>query len=360
LREPLLPPRRGECDALGHLPPLQVHAAAAPPCAPTALAQVEDRLARASRPAIVAGPMRPGRLAEALARFAARLGIPLFADILSQARDSEASVPFYDLALRAGCVPQPPDLVLRFGGEITSKALSSSLKRWGADVVVSDESPVYRDSLHLATQVVIGDPSEWLSQVTATVADWREYLDAWRRASERARQSVVDSPVWFEGEAVRIAVEALEPGHVLVLGNSRPIRDADALALPKAGVEIHANRGASGIDGVTSTALGHAVASGRPTLLVIGDVSFYHDINGLVAVQAVTSPVVVLLVHNGGGGIFRHLAQAERPDAIDWFTTPHALDFEPLVRTFGGQYGRAKDSGELAALLRDGLACPGL
>ncbi|WP_367307174.1 2-succinyl-5-enolpyruvyl-6-hydroxy-3-cyclohexene-1-carboxylic-acid synthase [Alicyclobacillus acidocaldarius] len=359
-REPLLPPRRSESAGLAELPAIHGQPAAGAPCAPSALAQVEEALSRARRPVIVAGPMRPGPLAQGVARFAGAFGIPLLADILSQCRDSEASVPHYDLVLRAGAAPEPPDLVLRFGGEPTSKALSSWLRKARAEFVVFDETPLYRDSGHQATHVVIGDPTPWLHEVRGALGDWSEYRAAWRHASDAARRALRESLPWFEGEAVRMAVEALNPGHVLVLGNSRPIRDADALALPRAGVEAYGNRGASGIDGVTSTALGHAVACGRPTLLAIGDVSFYHDLNGLAAARELSSPFVVMLVHNGGGGIFRHLAQAERPDAMDWFTTPHELDFAPIVRAYGGTYVCAGDRDALLVGLREGMERPGL
>ncbi|WP_206832663.1 2-succinyl-5-enolpyruvyl-6-hydroxy-3-cyclohexene-1-carboxylic-acid synthase [Alicyclobacillus fructus] len=362
LREPLLPPRRRESSGLFELPALEGQPAAEAPCAPSALARVEEALSRAKRPVIVAGPMRPGALAHAVAHFAARCGIPLLADILSQCRDAEASVPHYDLVLRADAAIEPPDLILRFGGEPTSKALSAWLRKSRAEVVLFDETPLYRDSGHQATQVVIGDPTPWLERLHVAAAGWADYLAAWRRVSDAAARvlSLPGALPWFEGDAVRTAVGALRPNDLLVLGNSRPVRDADALALPNAGVEVHANRGASGIDGVTSTALGHAVASGRPTLLVIGDVSFYHDLNGLVMARQLSSPFVVVLVHNGGGGIFRHLAQAERPDEIDWFTTPHELNFAPIVRAYGGEHLQAGDRDALLDGLRGGLERPGL
>ncbi|WP_062307357.1 2-succinyl-5-enolpyruvyl-6-hydroxy-3-cyclohexene-1-carboxylic-acid synthase [Alicyclobacillus sendaiensis] len=358
-REPLLPPKRSECAGLAQLPAIQGQPAASPACAPAAIAQVEEALARAERPVVVAGPMRPGRLAQGVARFAAACGIPLLADILSQCRDSEASAPYYDLVLRAGAAPEPPDLVLRFGGEPTSKALASWLQSAKAEVVVFDETPLYRDSGHLATHIVVGDPTPWLEEVRV-YGNWREYRAAWRRAAEVARRALAEFVPWFEGEAVRLAVESLNAGHVLVLGNSRPIRDADALARPRAGVDVHGNRGASGIDGVTSTALGHAIASGKPTLLAIGDVSFYHDLNGLAAARELASPFVVVLVHNGGGGIFRHLAQADRPEALHWFTTPHELDFAPIVRAYGGRYVCASGGDDFLAAVGEGMRGSGL
>ena len=361
-REPLLPPRRAEAVILAELAAIEAQPAPAAPCSPSALAWVENALRRARRPAVVAGPMRPGPLAQAVADFAARSGIPLFADILSNCRASEASVLHYDLALRAPAGPEPPDLVLRFGAEPTSKALSEWLRKSRAEFFVFDETPIYRDSGHAATHVVIGDPTVWLREASIALDVWSAYRTAWRRASD-AVSSVLAQPEalpWFEGEAVRKAVEALGPSHLLVLGNSRPVRDADALARPEAGVEIYANRGASGIDGVTSTALGHAVASRRPTLLVIGDVSFYHDLNGLLMAREVSSPFVVLLVHNGGGGIFRHLSQASRPGEIDWFTTPHHLDFAPIVRAYGGAYASVGDRDALVGAVREGMERPGL
>src|SRR5206468_7513360 len=105
-------------------------------------------------------------------------------------------------------------------------------------------------------------------------------------------------------------------------------------------VRLVGTRGASGIDGVVSTAAGAAAAKTGPVVLLIGDLSFFHDLNGLWALRRHGLSLSVLLVNNDGGGIFSFLAQAEvAPDKFEeWFGTPHGLDFRHAVALHGGAY----------------------
>jgi 2-succinyl-5-enolpyruvyl-6-hydroxy-3-cyclohexene-1-carboxylate synthase len=116
-----------------------------------------------------------------------------------------------------------------------------------------------------------------------------------------------------------------------------PIRDADFLAIvPPTGWETGANRGASGIDGLVATAVGHAHASREPVVAFIGDVSALHDLNSLQLASMVETPLVLIVLNNDGGGIFRYLPIARHDDIFEaCFTTPHGLSFAPFARGFG-------------------------
>jgi 2-succinyl-5-enolpyruvyl-6-hydroxy-3-cyclohexene-1-carboxylate synthase len=121
-------------------------------------------------------------------------------------------------------------------------------------------------------------------------------------------------------------------------------------------------RGASGIDGVVSTAVGAAAAKDGPVALLIGDLSFFHDINGLWALRRHGLSLTVVLVNNDGGGIFNFLAQAEAaPEHFEqWFGTPHGLDFAHAVALHGGRYERLEGAGGWAPRIREALATDGL
>ena len=124
-----------------------------------------------------------------------------------------------------------------------------------------------------------------------------------------------------------------------------PVRDLDSfLASNSKPLNVVANRGAAGIDGVTSSALGAAAAGGGPVVLVVGDVSFYHDMNGLWAAARHGLDLTVVLVNNNGSGIFHYLPQASETDVFEeWFGTPTNIDFSLAVRMYGGRYTLAAD-----------------
>jgi 2-succinyl-5-enolpyruvyl-6-hydroxy-3-cyclohexene-1-carboxylate synthase len=133
-----------------------------------------------------------------------------------------------------------------------------------------------------------------------------------------------------------------------------PIRDAEAFMRRTAGaVRAFANRGANGIDGLVSTACGLALGGGAPTWLVIGDLALAHDLGGLAAAALPEAPLRIVVIDNGGGGIFDFLPQAEQVEAKRFerlFTTPSALDAERAAELFGLPFAEIEDLDGLAAL----------
>ena len=132
------------------------------------------------------------------------------------------------------------------------------------------------------------------------------------------------------------ACGALERGTIFY-GSSMPIRDADFLALhPPTGWQAGSNRGASGIDGLFASAIGHALASGQPVVAFVGDVSALHDLNSLQLASQLNTPLVLIVLNNDGGGIFRYLPVAKHADVFNkLFTTPHGRAFTPMAKAFG-------------------------
>ncbi|MGC4063075.1 MAG: 2-succinyl-5-enolpyruvyl-6-hydroxy-3-cyclohexene-1-carboxylic-acid synthase [Polyangiaceae bacterium] len=175
---------------------------------------------------------------------------------------------------------------------------------------------------------------------------WQHAATIGREAIERAVNSTTeDTNGMAEVSAIRTLLKAIPRGTRLVLGNSLPVRHADFLmpatvaSANEPGIVAEAMRGASGIDGITSAAIGFARSDQRPTTLLVGDISFLHDVGGLWAARRLESPLAIVVVNNGGGRIFEQLPvqRAVDSDDITHWTTPHRLDFEscgsPLRRT---------------------------
>jgi 2-succinyl-5-enolpyruvyl-6-hydroxy-3-cyclohexene-1-carboxylate synthase len=150
-------------------------------------------------------------------------------------------------------------------------------------------------------------------------------------------------------------IEALPADTRLFVGNSLPVRHVDQFARPQPGPAVYANRGASGIDGNLSTALGVAAASQQPLVALLGDITFYHDLNGLLSIKELGLKVTIVLMNNNGGGIFRRLPVANfEPPFTELFVTPHGLDFEPVVRMYGLDFARADNRDAFRQLINDG------
>jgi 2-succinyl-5-enolpyruvyl-6-hydroxy-3-cyclohexene-1-carboxylate synthase len=152
--------------------------------------------------------------------------------------------------------------------------------------------------------------------------------------------------VTFDGAYMMDLVGEMPANSNLIAGNSLPIRNLDQFGFATyKPINVFGNRGASGIDGVISTALGVAASNPTtPTILAIGDVSFYHNLNALHDIHQAKSPVIIILFNNNGGNIFRRLPIANfDPIFTDLFLTPHNLDFEPFIRGFGWQFHRVTD-----------------
>ena len=189
--------------------------------------------------------------------------------------------------------------------------------------------------------------------------DWGE---GWRAANAVARQAVGkvldDAPLASSPALARELVAGLDDGAQLVVGSSQPARDLSLGTAARRALRVRANRGAAGIDGMVSTAVGYALATGEPTVGYLGDLTLLHDQNGLVLGPDEPRPDLTLVVsNNDGGGIFatlepgaaRHAAAFERV-----FGTPHGVDLAALAAADHLRYAAVATRLELAQALRDG------
>lgn len=337
----------------------------APALAPqAALDEVAARLEGASRPVIVAGPGRRDSGGQALLDFAAAAGVPVVADVGSGLREraSDAVVCAHaDVFLRHE--PQGPDLVLRLGAAPTAKGVLTYLARFKPAAIALQPDAAGRDAEALADLVVVGDVADALARIAPRGAEHRRaWLAHWRAQEAAVAAQIAEGGVPAEAAAVAAAVAALPAGAALCLSNSLPVRHADTYLGPELhGKTVYTFRGASGIDGISSAALGVGVAHAGPTLLVTGDLAFLHDLPGLQAARFVRQPLVVLLLNNDGGGIFSLLPIAGATEAFEpLFGTPHGLGFAPAAALFGLAHVCATTPAAVAEATAEALARPGV
>jgi len=309
-------------------------------------------LRESSRGLCVVGELASPAEADAISEFVERLGWITIADPLSQLRMSQwlpNLLSYGDLALLKE-IPQQyqPDTVLHIGGRIVSKRVSSLLAgKHGATVMhlslngeaINPHGSV-RERYVLDTASVRG----------LAIESGRQNKDfvAFFQARGRQVASVLESQDGYESsnaltepKVIRALLQSVPQEHILMVGNSMPIRDFDMFARPRASAPfVIANRGASGIDGVVATAIGAALGSRHDATVVVGDLSMLHDLNSLALIKNVPQSIVIVVVNNDGGGIFSLLPVAKSEHFERNFATPHGLSFEQMAVGFGLQYVR--------------------
>jgi 2-succinyl-5-enolpyruvyl-6-hydroxy-3-cyclohexene-1-carboxylate synthase len=388
LREPLISPEA--IDMLGDLGrspaalegrsdgrPYASAGAGARVLAPDAIRALANELAASPRGVIVCGPHDDGMLARAVAGLAEAVGYPVLADPLSGVRagahDRRMVVDAYDALLRSPDANRylAPDVIVRFGQTPASKPLLQYLEGHpsASQIVVDGLDPGRTGARFLAVDPVplchaLADAAAGVAGRAADTSS--EWVASWLRFGALAQDAIaqhlgeVHEP--FEGKVFHELAGVLPDGTLLIVGNSMPVRDVDSF-FPSTGrrIRLMGNRGASGIDGLTSTALGAAAAWSGPVVAVLGDLSFYHDMNGLLAAKLHALRATIIVLNNDGGGIFSFLPQAAHPAHFEQlFGTPHGLDFHHAADLYGASFARADDWDAFREGVRRGLAGRGL
>jgi len=374
--------------------------------------RLAERVRRSERGVLVAGPCDTDpRLAEAAVRLARAAGWPILPDALSNLRRGvhakEAPlVATCDALLRSERLAEAlaPDAVLRLGDTPTSKATRAWLARHaGAWQGILDPDGAWQDPDFAAAEALGAEPALLLEAV-AEVLEERgprprlhgdaeaaeggpgtpgSWLGGWLEADRRARQAMErllagetsgrelqgvempgtappSPPRLLEPTLVRILADLLPEDATLFVSSSLPVRDVDAfLPVGPRRLRLLANRGANGIDGVTSSALGVAAAGGGPVALLAGDLALIHDLGGLLAARRHRLPAVLVVVDNGGGAIFDALPIAGHGEEVsytDLFSTPHGLELERVAHLFDLAYARPENPAALEAALGEALA----
>ncbi|WP_341321125.1 2-succinyl-5-enolpyruvyl-6-hydroxy-3-cyclohexene-1-carboxylic-acid synthase [Solibacillus sp. FSL H8-0523] len=238
-----------------------------------------------------------------------------------------------------------PQAVIRFGAQPVSKFLMQFIAQANPHYyIVIDEDPMFRDSTHAATHFIHALPGEWLREIElGQMATELAYIEFWKTADLLAADviSKYGESANDEGAYVQLMLENLREGADVFVSSSMPIRDIDTfLPVMNRDVQVFANRGANGIDGVTSTALGFSNGrKERKTYLLIGDLAFLHDANAFIASRYQDCDLTIVVLNNDGGGIFSYLPQAKiEAHYEELFGTPTALTFEQVAKMYDMEY----------------------
>ncbi len=329
-------------------------------CTPARATAPEDAhslagpVAAARRGVVVAGRYeRDTELGEAASAFCAAAGWPLLADPLSGARRGAAAVAHYDALLRHGqfAASVKPDIVLRVGDLPTSKPLRGWLASM-CDVpqAAIDQEGRWQDPDAALCRRFALEPAAALRALAQDppVPD-PDWLASWRSGDERAAEALL-GVLGAEGlsePTVAAELGVLLPQEAtLFVASSMPVRDIESFWPVRADPpRVLCNRGANGIDGTVSSAFGAAAAAPGPTVLLIGDVALAHDIGGLLAARRLELDLTIVLIDNGGGGIFDFLPVAATREDIytRHIATPPGLDFAHAARLYGLEHETATD-----------------
>ena len=294
------------------------------------------------RGVIVAG--RGAGDADAVHALADAFGWPVLADPVSGCRlPKRTTIAAFDSLLRHAsfAIDHRPRLVLRLGAPPASKVLAEWLKTSGAVQIGVHATSAWIDPDHTLTHRIVANPGAICHLLAGSVHDRvaTPWLTRWHRA-DAAAQEALDKVLashehLTEPGVARVVVAALADDAHLHVSSSMPIRDVEWFAAPRDHLRVTANRGANGIDGVTSTAVGIALARPGPTALLTGDIAFLHDSSAMVGLGRRAIDLSIVVVDNDGGGIFSFLPQAGALPVEQFellFGTPHGVDIGAVAR----------------------------
>lgn len=298
-------------------------------------------------------------------RLSAISGFPILAEFTSNMRSGKAIGAYESLIESNADRLSQAEVLLRFGSPPLAKNMQDFLQgnhlRYHIHCSRAGE---WADDSHTVTHHLTVNPAyvsvdEWDGWHGNSRQD--EWSLHWQAAERTARQVIaeqIETGEYFDGAVLYDVVDLMPAESALFVGNSLPVRHLDQFGMsPKKPIFVYANRGASGIDGNVSTALGIGAARrGKPLVAVLGDITLYHDLNGLLAIKRCGIPATIVLLNNEGGGIFHRLpARQFEPHFSDYFVTPHGLDFARAAALYDLTYIRADDRATFRAAFRDSV-----
>jgi len=328
---------------------------------------LSDKFSKKERGLILIGYNNYGPdFASLLSKLSKTLGYPVYIDGASHLRfgfvQKELVIDNFTAIVRADGFKKKydPDIIIQFGGTPTANVVLEFFKNSKAEKILINEYGDRNDPSFTAKTILSINPEEFCISLlenivkrnkrSSTANQWKNsFVKMNQFASTLKKEIIEDAPRIHEGKVISELIKALPAKCNLMISNSLPIRDIDFFAgQTKKQIHSYTNRGASGIDGITSTSLGIAKASKEPTILLTGDLAFYHDMNGLHNSYKYKIPLTVILINNGGGGIFESLPISKYSEFFkNNFLTPLNLDFKKFVEGYKGTFSRIKSWNEL-------------
>ncbi len=307
---------------------------------------------------IIAGPNWINDDFTTMGQWAVRSSWPILADPLSQLRGKYSSVVIsnYDLFVSLPEIMDKlkPEVIIRTGATVVSAALTSWLKSLHIPIYYLDPNQELNDASRTATHIIPTTAAAFFNDLATTpVANW---LSNWQAVQSLVNQqlSLPDSTQDLCEPLVPIMLSKMLPSpSQLFVSNSMPIRDVDTyFSTTSPNISIYCNRGANGIDGVISSALGMSVRSKQSNFLLIGDLAFFHDMNGLMMATRYHIQLRIIVINNNGGGIFSFLPQAGASDFEDLFGTPQNLNIQAVAQLYDCAYQKVTTVAQLTSALK--------
>ncbi len=298
-------------------------------------------------------------------RLSAVSGFPIFAEFASNMRRGKAICAYESIIESHADLFSQAEVLIRFGSPPLAKNMQDFIQ--GNHLryhIYCSRAGEWADDSHSVTHHLTVNPAyvsvdEWDGWSSSSPRD--RWSEKWQTADRIARHVIVDqinAGEYFDGAVLHDVADLMPAESALFVGNSLPIRHLDQFGLPREKpIFAYANRGASGIDGNVSTALGIGAARReKPLVAVLGDITLYHDLNGLLAIRRCGIPATIVLLNNEGGGIFRRLPVREfEPHFSEFFITAHGLDFRHAAALYGLKYIRADDRATFRAAFRESV-----
>ncbi len=319
--------------------------------------EIADVITNEKKGIIIAGPIEYNfNVRKQLKNLSSLTGYPIFADASSHLRfkvskNDKKILSNYHAFLRSSefSISHKPKLILHFGRTPTSSALENFLENCDAPRYMINEFGDWFDPSRKSKAVVKFNPENFVTEIINHLtelnlkrnnSDWSENFNKAEALAEKIKTEVIGKSTFpNEPGIIKNILEALPNKAHILIGNSSPIRDFDNYAAcNKKDLLVYFNRGASGIDGITSTAIGIAQLK-EPAFLLTGDLSFLHDLNALPIANKYSAGLTIILINNNGGGIFESLPVSnERSILKEYFLTPHNLNLKNIITSFGIEY----------------------
>ena len=321
--------------------------------------EINNLLERYERILILAGPQIDIDEAETICSFGEALQAPILADPLSNVRGCDTSkvvISTYDALLAGQSLwhELKPDCVIQFGQIVVSKRVQQMVASWDnveyieVNATMDSMNPTGKTTMHMQASIDV------FTNLYGVKNDSPAYLGKWQHLETAGKQKLgtaIEEPSCFEGRTIRELQQHISDNAQVLIANSMSIRDFDYFWFSgESKAVLYGNRGVNGIDGTISTALGLA-ANGRPTYLVTGDLSLFHDLNGLAVAKTHNLNLTIILHNNDGGGIFEYLPQKGTKHFDYLFSTSQGLDYSGAAKLYGCGYTKISSPDELSSVL---------
>ena len=338
----------------------------------TSSSKNDSFLAKYKKILILAGPQVDIEEVNSILSFATTLQAPILADPLSNVRrcynsvashsgkeymdTSKVVISTYDASL-ADKELWPilkPDCVIQFGQIVVSKRVQQMVASWinveyiEVNPTMDSMNPTGKTTMHMQASIDV------FTNLYGVQNDSPAYLGKWQHLETAGKQKLgtaIEEPSCFEGRTIRVLQQHISDDAQVLVANSMSIRDFDYFWFSgESNAILYGNRGVNGIDGTISTALGLAT-NGLPTYLVTGDLSLFHDLNGLAVAKTHNLNLTIILHNNDGGGIFEYLPQKGTKHFDYLFSTSQGLDYSGAAKLYGCGYTKIARPDELSAVL---------